>query len=226
MRDGLTPRLASCAAFVRQDAVFADIGTDHAYLPIFLLKEGIITKGICSDINEGPLSKAKENAEANGLLDRLEFLLCDGAAELSDFGATDYAICGMGGELIAEIISRAPHLKNESLNLILQPMTRQAHLRQFLSSEGFDILFESYSAEGEKMYVSFLVKYTGKKRKMDIAEAEICAKNAKIVNKDLQLSYIKAKIRAYEQMIDGKKRGNVDFATEEMICSEMKAYIK
>lgn len=156
----IDPRLSSAASFVRAGAVFADIGTDHGYLPIFLLGEGRISRAVLADINEGPLSKAKENASRHGLSHLCEFVLTDGAAALSDKGITDYAICGMGGELIAEIIARAPHLADGSVRLILQPMSRQEHLRRELYRMGFSIVAERYSVAEGKRYVSICAEYT------------------------------------------------------------------
>ena len=110
MTGGLSnARLASAAELVRQNAIFADIGTDHAYLPLFLLESGRINFAYCSDINEGPLASARKNAEERGMVDKMDFILTDGATVLRDRGITDYAICGMGGELIADIIHRAPN---------------------------------------------------------------------------------------------------------------------
>ncbi|MBQ7363283.1 MAG: SAM-dependent methyltransferase [Clostridia bacterium] len=160
-KDTLDGRLLSCAGFVRAGGVLADVGTDHAYLPIFLLKSGKIKRAVLSDVNEGPLSTARENAEAAGVLDLCDIVLTDGAAELSDLGITDYAVCGMGGELIARIVSEAPDMKREGVHLILQPMSRQAHLRRTLYNEGYSILDERYSAEGGKYYVTLLAEYTG-----------------------------------------------------------------
>ena len=79
----LNARLFSAASLVRQDAVFADIGTDHAYLPIFLLKVGRISRAYATDINSGPLASARANVEAAALSDRVSFMLTDGAAALS-----------------------------------------------------------------------------------------------------------------------------------------------
>jgi len=138
-------RLASAMALVRQGARFADIGTDHAYLPLALLREGRIEYAVCSDINNGPLLSAIQNASEAGLSDKMKFVLADGAAHLADEDIEDVAILGMGGELIADIIDRAPSLKSEDVNLILQPMTRQGHLRHYLITGGFEILRELYS---------------------------------------------------------------------------------
>ena len=156
----IDPRLSSAASFVRAGAVFADIGTDHGYLPIFLLGEGRICRAVLADINEGPLSKAKENVARHGLTHLCEFVLTDGAATLAGRGITDYAVCGMGGELIAEIISRAPHLADGSVRLILQPMSRQEHLRRELCRMGFSIVAERYSVADGKRYVSICAEYT------------------------------------------------------------------
>ena len=75
----LSSRLGTVFKYVRASAVFADVGTDHGLLPIALLKSGKIERAYCSDINEGPLNSAKKNARAEGVFDKIEFLLCDGA---------------------------------------------------------------------------------------------------------------------------------------------------
>ncbi len=221
----LNVRLCSAAEFVRQDAVFADIGTDHAYLPIFLLKKGIIRTAVCADINKGPLERAKENSRLNGVADKISFYLTDGASELSGLGITDYAICGMGGELIAKIISEAPGLKEKGVNLILQPMTRQSTLRRYLAAEGFSVQKESYTSEGTHHYVCMLASYTANKETIDAIEAEIGFKNAEIVNKDLQIAYLKSKLHAYDKLIEGKKNGGNSTADEEKIREAIASYI-
>ena len=161
IKDTPDGRLLSCAVLVRAGGVLADIGTDHAYLPIFLLKEGRIRRAVLSDVNEGPLTSAKKNVEDAGLADRCELVLTDGAAALSGRGITDYAVCGMGGELIARIVKEAPDMKREGVRLILQPMSKRAELRRALYEEGFEILEEKYSQADGKHYVAFLAEYTG-----------------------------------------------------------------
>ena len=157
----LDGRLSSVAKFVRRGARFADVGTDHAYLPVFLLLDGRIERAVCSDINRGPLDNARATAREGGVYERIDFVLTDGAAALSDFGITDMAICGMGGELIAKIIEGAPFIKSSGVRLILQPMTRQEHLRTYLYNNGFSVIAEDYAADSGKFYSIIVAEYTG-----------------------------------------------------------------
>ena len=207
MKKALNPRLTSAAEFVRQGARFADIGTDHAYLPIFLLSEGRVSYAVCSDINEGPLASAKANARESGLFEKMDFCLTDGAAALEAYSPTDIAICGMGGDLIANIVEAAPFLKNENVNLILQPMTKQEALREKIYLMGYEILAESYSVDSGKHYVCMQAKYTGQVKELSEIEKEICHKNTKIVNKDLQIAYLEKKKSTYAKIVKGKASG-------------------
>ncbi len=218
----LNARLLSAAEFVRQNATFADIGTDHAYLPLFLLDVGRIKYAYCCDINEGPLASARRNAEERGRAEQMNFILTDGASALADRGITDYAICGMGGELIADIIDRAPHLRAEGVNLILQPMTRQAHLRRYLAESGFEILKESYSYDSGKYYLCILASFTGQSHQITDVEAELGIEMLKNVNNNAQIGYINTKISALTRAAEGKRRGGETDITEEKIIRAFK----
>ena len=220
MKHPVGNRLLSAAKFVRQGAYFADVGTDHAYLPIFLLSQGVIERAVCSDINEGPLASARHNAQEAGLLDKMIFRLSDGAAELSGIGITDYAICGMGGELISMIIDRAPHLKDRAVNLILQPMTRQRELRRYLSISGFSVLSEEYSYEAGKYYLCILASYTGESREISEFEAEFGIINPRKEISPERKGYIDAKLRALHKASDGKRTGGDDDSREARLVDE------
>ena len=148
---------------IRQGAYLCDIGTDHAYLPLYLLEGGVITRAVCSDINERPLSSARRNAAERNMESKIDFVLTDGAEGLSSFGANDYSICGMGGELIIDIIERAEHLKKEGIHLILQPMTKCSELIKYLCENGFEILRQDTCKEGKKLYTVMQVCYRGEK---------------------------------------------------------------
>jgi tRNA (adenine22-N1)-methyltransferase len=218
MKCAINARLLSAAKLTRQDAIFADIGTDHAYLPLFLLQTGRIKSAFCADINEGPLASARQNAEERGLENKIEFLLTDGAAALSGRGITDYAICGMGGELICEIIDRAPHLMESGVNLILQPMSKQKTLRSYLLSHGFEIKAESYSYDAGKYYVCLLATYSGKVRQMSEIEAELGAEGAEYFGDGERVGYLKAILAARLRAYNGKiKAGRSEIPEEELI---------
>lgn len=217
----LDSRLLSAARFVRQGAVFADIGTDHAHLPIFLLKQKMISFAVLSDINQGPLDSARDNVIEAGLLSLVDLRLTDGARELSGLGITDVAICGMGGELIARIIKDAPWLFDKSVRLILQPMTKVAHLRRALASLGFRIDAEAHSEADGKNYVTICASFNGEVREITDAEAEIGAEFAENDNKSAQISYFERKRTAFSRVIDEKRRAGIPTEREEEILSSI-----
>ena len=206
--------------------MFADVGTDHAYLPIFLLEEGKISRAVCSDINAGPLLNAEKNAREHRLSEKMEFILADGAEQLSGKGITDIAICGMGGELIADIIERAPYLKDESLRLILQPMSKQAHLRCYLASRGFKISEEKYTVEGKHNYVTMLAEYIGEPYEISPLEAEIGYPSYDFSENPARLSYVRERERALSKSVIGKKQGGVSDEGEAELLSKIKAIMK
>ena len=221
-------RLLSCASFVRAGAVLADIGTDHGYLPVFLLRSGKISRAVLSDINAGPLASARANVEDAGLADRCELVLTDGAASLGGRGITDYAVCGMGGELIADIIDKAPEMKNGGVRLILQPMSRQAHLRTYLWKNGFSILDERYSSADGKSYVCILAEYTGECYLPSDAELELGPDLSHTDDAEDYLSFLEKKYNSLGRVIEGKARGGESAETEtrlqKAILGRMKNY--
>lgn len=213
----LDGRLSSVGKFVRQGAVFADIGTDHGYLPLYLLENGIIERAILSDINQGPLSSAKENAVASGLADKCSFYLSDGGKGLSGLGITDVAIAGMGGELIADIIENAPHFRDTGIRLILQPMSRQAELRRYLAGAGFRINEEDYSYSAGKYYVTIVASFSGESHSLSEAEEHFGEACHLTPLNDVKLGYLLSKKRALEKARRGKSEGGEDTHTEEAL---------
>lgn len=225
-RAELDGRLLSAAGFVRAGSVFGDIGTDHGYLPIYLLAEGRVDRAVLSDINKGPLDSARANVAEAGFADRVSLVLTDGAAELGGYGITDYAICGMGGELIADIIEAAPELRNPDVRLILQPMSRPEHLRGYLSSRGFSVIDERYSSSDGKYYLCLCAEYTG--TPCEITEEErICGKElSHTEDRQEYTEYLRARLSSYRRAADGRMRGGEICPDELRLCDIIEARLR
>lgn len=155
----LTPRLRAVAELVRSGAALADIGTDHAYLPVWLLLEGRICRAIAADLREGPLDRARLTAKEYDCRDNLTFRLCDGLSGIGAEEADTIVIAGMGGETIAAILEAAPWTPNGAYTLILQPMSAQNDLRRWLWQHGYAIKKEQIVREGEKLYNILVASY-------------------------------------------------------------------
>ena len=154
-------RLEACAGFVRRGSVAADIGTDHAYLPVWLIQQGICPKVYASDINEEPIRLARKNIEFYGISDKVEAFTSDGLQAIPKEMVTDFIIAGMGGDNIVTILNEAPWLKNETYRLILQPMSHTERLREYLFSNGFDIIAEKAVCEAVRLYTVICAAFTG-----------------------------------------------------------------
>ena len=153
--DAVTKLLAE----TENNTLFADVGSDHAFLAIETIKRGIAKKAICSDINKMPLLKGKENAQKYSF--PIDFILSDGFDSFDDLPVTSAAICGMGGELISSIVLRSKIAHNALL--VLQPMSAQDELRKILWDNGFEIKKEIFVTEARKPYTVMQVIFTGKR---------------------------------------------------------------
>ena len=157
----LNKRLTLAAEMLGQVKSVADIGTDHAFLPIYLIKEGLAERVIACDIAEGPLSVAKANITKYGLLDKIELRLANGLLGLEPNEVDAVTILGMGGETIADILTDSPWVKNPDITLILQPMSCDDRLREYLLSEGFEIKSELGVESQGRFYTVMKVAFSG-----------------------------------------------------------------
>jgi tRNA (adenine22-N1)-methyltransferase len=148
----LGARLALCASMVREGTALADVGTDHAYLPVWLAMRGVIRSAVAVDIRPGPLERAKQNIEKFKMGDKVTARLSDGLDEVKPEEADDIVIAGMGGEMILNIIGCAAWLRNPEKNLILQPMTKEEELRRGLLKLGFSVQQEQAVQEDYHVY--------------------------------------------------------------------------
>lgn len=156
MNDLLSPRLRAAADWVPDGAVVCDVGTDHAYLPAALLREGRIPRAIATDLRTGPLRRAAETVRRLALQERMELRLCSGLDGVGPDEADLITLCGMGGEVIRSILEAAPWTR-QGVELILQPQSHQGTLRHWLTAHGYRILRERVAREGQRWYPLLLV---------------------------------------------------------------------
>ena len=146
----LSKRLLIVASMVEKDSVVADIGTDHAYIPIYLVEQGVCKKAIAMDVNPGPLERAREHILASGLSEQIVTRLSDGLAKLSENEADTYVIAGMGGPLMVSILARRMDLLQKGKTLVLQPQSEIGEVREFLIHNHYKIIQEEMIYDMEK----------------------------------------------------------------------------
>lgn len=211
----LGARLASAKQYVTRGGRVIDVGTDHAYLPIALIREGISSAALACDINEGPIASARDNIAAAGFSDRIETLLTDGLHGTESFAADDVLIFGMGGELIARILSEAEFVKDPRVGLVLQPMSRASVLRRYLAENGFEIVGEALTFE-DKYYQTIAARYSGRSYQLDDLEAWVGAKNME-TRPPLFEGFVRHEIGVFDSILKGKAQSvsaDVTFETE------------
>ena len=157
----LDDRLLCAASLVRPGSRVADIGTDHAYLPLYLVEQGLCPSAIASDVRPGPADSARRHVSEAGLSDRIMVRLGDGLVGIAPDEVDDIVIAGMGGETIAAILQTAPWVKSDRYRLVLQPMTRSEQLRRWLLTNGFTLLTERVTQDGKHLYTVIAAAYTG-----------------------------------------------------------------
>ena len=159
MKLPLSNRLLACCDFVSPGDRVADIGCDHGYLGIYLLKNGIASNVIASDVNEKPLQSALHNAVKFGVKEHMSFYLSNGVRSIPrEF---DVLVCaGMGGDTMISILEAAPWLKDPKYRLILQCQSKRPELRRYLTRQGFAICRETLAQDGKFLYPVMEVVYT------------------------------------------------------------------
>lgn len=215
----ITPRLQSLINTAPRAALTADIGTDHAYVPIELVKSGMADRAVASDIRPGPLASAQKNIAAAGLSDRIETRLGPGVSVLKPGEAECIIIAGMGGELIEEIIKDGAGIIGGAA-LLLQPMNSQHTLRKYLAENGFAITGEELAAEGFKIY-NIIAARRGEgasfEREIDL-HLPPCLREHPLYG----MLYAK-KRREFEKIVNGLKRSRAMTAEDE---EKLERYIR
>lgn len=193
-------RLALIASLVRKGSVVADIGSDHGFLVTWLVKSGICPSGFACDVNEMPLERSRHTVESYGVSDRVALRLGSGLVPLRQDEAQDIVIAGMGGDLIADILSAADW-RDESKHYLLQPMTRADELRRRLCAQGYEITAEHAASVNRFCYTVMEARYTG--------QASACTELFALVGKMPQCRTAQGKryIRRQAQMVQKKIEG-------------------
>ncbi len=213
-------RLLSAIPYLREGGVVADIGTDHAYLPIELCRREICRRAVACDINEGPINAARANIRAAGLSDRIDTLCTDGLHGVEPYAPDDILIFGMGGELIVRILCEAPWVRDGQIGLILQPMSRAEVLRRYLWENGFTVLGETLS-RADRLYQTVYARYTGEAETFDETEL-LVGRDEFLLASPLAGDYLRQKIAVLEHIAAGKRTGGADTAYEDGLIASLR----
>jgi len=208
-------RLSAASELITGDFV-ADVGTDHGFLPIYLVESGKIRRAIASDIRPEPLSKARKNIEKYALSDKIETVLTDGLIGLEKYPLTDIVIAGMGGLTIIDILEKAAFVKTRRAHLVLQPMQHITETRFFLAENGFYIDSEILVRDDGKIYQLISAVYDGKRRELSPIEQIIGAYTLahKFEFPELFCAWCNKYISILDAKIDGYKTAGIDASKE------------
>ena len=168
----LSKRLQAVADLVTAGYRVADIGTDHAYIPIFLLASGKISGAVAMDVNEGPLERARCHVAENGLSEKISLRLSDGLAGLRPGEAESVVIAGMGGGLIIRILTEGAGALEHVKECVLQPQSEIEKVRAFLLEEGFLFIKEDMVEEDGKYYPMMKMAPPGRRTERTCGTAE------------------------------------------------------
>lgn len=201
----LSKRLLAVSEMVTSNSRLADIGTDHGYIPIYLIENKRISHAIAMDVNKGPLNRAKENIERHGLGDYIETRLSDGTAALHCGEADAVVIAGMGGGLVMKILTEGSGVLGSVKELILQPQSELAFVRRFLQDNNYVIVEENMVLDEGKYYPMMKVVH-GKmdyKREIDFKYGRLLLEQ----NNECLKSFLEKEEKTYEKVLE-TLRGN------------------
>ncbi len=221
MKIPLSNRLLACCNYIHPGDRVADVGCDHGYLGIYLLKKDLASSVIESDVNPMPLESARTNAAKFGTLDKTTFCLSDGVAEIPrDF---DALVCaGMGADTMMSILGAASWLKDAKYRLILQCQSKRPELRQWLSVNGYRINRETLAKDGKFVYSIMEVIYDPG-HPLSPGETYITPQLMQD-HHPLLKEYYERVIRGVRLAVDGLRRsGDTQLPAYEMILSDLTA---
>ena len=202
----LTPRLEAVKNAVPDCACVLDAGTDHAYVPIALVKEGRCSRAIASDINKGPLARAKNHIEKEGLPEKIETRLGSGLSVVKPGEVQAAVLAGMGGVLIAQLLEENPAVVQSVSHFVLQPMNAQDYLRHYLHKNRFCIEDEYFAAEDKKIYVILKVSHGTETYDKECYYHIGKRLFEKYRGQPILAAYLDRRIAEYRKMVDGLRK--------------------
>lgn len=150
----ISERLATVASLIPKGAHLVDVGTDHGYVPIWLLQKQHIVSAIAMDVNKGPLARARENRDKYGFTDVMDLRLSNGLEKLKPGEGDSVLIAGMGGPLMIRIIEEGRKNASSIQTWVLQPQSEIPSVRRYLHEHDFKIIEEIMLKDDGKYYMA------------------------------------------------------------------------
>lgn len=169
----LSKRLQAVANLVGETGIVADVGTDHGYIPVFLVSSGKAEHAIAMDINEGPLLRAKEHIRQFHLEEQIQTRRSDGLIGLQPGEAEVLVIAGMGGALMMRILDEGKKTAHAATRLVLQPQSELLSFRRYLAEQGYLITAEDMVYEDGKFYSMMAAVWAGDDARDNCARADV-----------------------------------------------------
>lgn len=214
----LSSRMLMVAQCLKPCDTVYDIGTDHCYIPIYLIRQGICNKAIATDVKKGPVEKAIENIQLFGVENVVDAFVSDGITHVGN--SADIIISGMGADVIIGILAKNMEYAKSANQIIIQCQSKTERLRAFLWDNGFDIYDERLTVEKSKIYNVFAVKYVNRKQQYTNLEA-IASKILVQQGHDLLERYIKKYTKKLDDIIAGSKKNNKSYNENLLLKNEL-----
>ncbi|MBQ8263282.1 MAG: SAM-dependent methyltransferase [Oscillospiraceae bacterium] len=216
----LSKRLQCMADKIEKGSRAADVGTDHGYIPAWLIQQGICEHVIASDIKPGPLQTAVNTAISAGVDDKIDFRLCSGldAYKPDEFDAA--VIAGMGGETVLSILEACPWTKDKKL--IIQPQSKLPELRCWMNKNGFAIEDAELVYDTGRIYLVWTVRggYTDEKDSV-LIDRQLLEKRDPLLGAYLD-GIIKRELKILKGMERGAKVSDEELAAHRKMRDELK----
>ncbi|MGO1470448.1 MAG: tRNA (adenine(22)-N(1))-methyltransferase [Tissierella sp.] len=196
----LSDRLMKIIKFVKEDTIILDVGTDHGYVPIYIVEKNICKKAIASDVSRNSLKKTIELIKKKGLEENISSRLGDGLDVIRPYEVDGVIMAGMGGILIQNILKKDKKITDSINYFIFQPMVASKELRKYLSQNNYKIVDEELSKEDNKFYEIIYAK----RGKEDVKKEIYYEISEKLIEKNHPLlkEFVEDKIKSVKSVID------------------------